>query len=112
MIKVVVAIVRRRDMSPEEFHRYWRAEHARLVADHPLSKRYIRKYVQNHTSPDAYMGNEPAFDGFAELWFESMQAKDEFFSAPDYLAQFRPDEARFADLARSHFFVVEEEQIL
>jgi uncharacterized protein (TIGR02118 family) len=112
MVKVIVAIARRKDMSPQEFHRYWRVEHGRLVASHPLSNRLVKKYVQSHAVVDEYTNGEPAFDGFAELWFESVQHKDEFFNAPEYLAQFRPDEARFADVSRSQFVVVEEEPIL
>jgi EthD domain len=48
VIKVVMALRRRDDVAPEEFHRYWREEHGPLACRllEPLS---LRRYVQTHT---------------------------------------------------------------
>jgi uncharacterized protein (TIGR02118 family) len=82
MIKLIVAVKRKAGMSAEEFHRHWRTRHAELVRTNPASKRYIRKYIQCHTLPSEYAGVEVAFDGTAELWFDSVEDKDRFYSDP------------------------------
>jgi uncharacterized protein (TIGR02118 family) len=112
MIKLIVAIRRRADMSAEDFQRHWRTRHATLIKDNPATLRYVQKYVQCHTMLDQYAAGEVAFDGTAELWFDSVADKDAFFSDPDYLRDIQPDEARFADMTQTVFFVTEEELIL
>lgn len=111
MIKLIVAIKRHSSITPEEFHDYWRTTHAQKVKALPASK-LIRRYVQAHTLASEYAVGEPAFDGTAELWFESISDKDAFFTAPEYLAQVAPDEKVFADMPRTLFFVTEEETII
>jgi uncharacterized protein (TIGR02118 family) len=112
MIKVIVAIKRLQEMSPEEFQKHWRTQHAELVKNNPTSKKYIRKYIQCHTRLDEYKQGEVAYDGTAELWFDTVEDKDAFFSDPDYLKDIRPDEGRFADMTRTVFFVTEEEPVI
>lgn len=112
MIKLIVAIRRRAGMSPEDFQAHWRNQHARLVKDSPATAKYVRRYVQCHTRLDEYAAGEVAFDGTAELWFDSVADKDAFFSDPDYLRDVNPDEERFADMTQTVFFVTEEEPIL
>jgi len=109
MIKLIVAIHRRPDMTVKDFQGYWRNNHACLVRENPATKRYIRKYVQCHTRLSEYEQGEAAFDGTAEIWFDSVEDKDAFFSDPDYLKSVQPDEALFADMSRTVFFVTEEE---
>jgi uncharacterized protein (TIGR02118 family) len=111
MIKLIVAIRRRRDMSAEDFHSHWRSQHAALVKNCPATLKYVRRYVQCHTIPEQYADGEADFDGTAELWFESVADKDSFFSDPLYLRDIRPDEERFADMAETRFFVTEEETV-
>jgi uncharacterized protein (TIGR02118 family) len=112
MIKLIVAVKRKAGMSAEDFHRHWRTTHAELVRSNPASARYIRKYIQCHTLPGEYAAGEVAFDGTAELWFDSIGDKDRFYADPDYLAQIHPDESRFADMNGTVFFVTEEETVL
>ena len=108
MIKLIVAIHRRPGMTVADFQDHWRQQHAKLVAENPATQRYIRKYVQCHTLPSEYQQGEVAFDGTAEIWFDRVEDKDAFFSDPDYLKDVQPDEARFADMSRTVFFVTEE----
>ena len=108
MIKLIVAIHRRPDMSVEDFQDHWRKQHARLVKENSATQRYIKKYVQCHTLQDEYQQGEVAFDGTAEIWFDNVEDKDAFFADPDYLRDIQPDEARFADMSRTVFFVTEE----
>ena len=112
MIKLIVAIRRNPAMSPAEFHAYWRTEHARKVRSIPACGRYIRRYVQAHTVDAAYDQGEPAFDGTAELWFDSMDDMNAFYSDPDYLRDVQPDERVFADMEKTLFFVTAEETVV
>lgn len=112
MIKLIVAIRRNPDMSPAEFHEYWRTEHARKVRALPACARYVRRYIQAHTLDAEYGNGEPPFDGVAELWFDSVADKDAFYSDPEYLERVQPDERVFADMTRTLFFVTEEETVV
>jgi uncharacterized protein (TIGR02118 family) len=112
MIKLIVAVRKRPGMSVADFQDHWRNRHAELVRNSPATERYIRKYVQCHTMPDQYEQGEVAFDGTAELWFDSVADMDAFYSDPDYLANVQPDEARFADMTETVFFVTEEDVVL
>jgi uncharacterized protein (TIGR02118 family) len=112
VIKLIVAVKRNAAMSPAEFHRYWRTEHARRVRAIAATERYVRRYVQAHTLDSEYAAGEPAYDGTAELWFDSVADKDAFYSDPEYLALVNPDERVFADMALSRFLVTREEEIV
>jgi len=112
VVKLIVTIKRKQGMSPKDFHDHWGTQHATLVKSCPASRRYIRKYVQCHTLDEEYLAGEPAFDGTAELWFESVADKERFFSDPDYLSQVKPDESRFSDMSRTLFFLTQDQQII
>jgi uncharacterized protein (TIGR02118 family) len=112
MIKLIVAVRKRPDMSVEEFQEHWKTRHAELVRNSPATAKYIRKYVQCHTMLDQYEKGEVAFDGTAELWFDSVADMEAFYSDPDYLGDVQPDEPRFADMSKTVFFVTEEEPVL
>lgn len=112
MIKLIVAVRKRPDMSVQDFQNHWRTRHAELVRNSLATAKYIRKYVQCHTMSEQYEQGEVAFDGTAELWFDSVADMEAFYSDPDYLKDVQPDEARFADMDETVFFVTEEETIL
>lgn len=111
MIKLIVAIKRNSAMTPDEFHNYWRTQHSVKVSALAASK-LIRRYVQAHTLASEYADGEPAFDGTAELWFDSVADKDRFFSDPEYLETVAPDERVFANMTRTLFFMTEEETVI
>ena len=121
MVKLIFCLHRRRDISEEEFHRYWRDEHGPLVARH-ASALGIRRYVQVHTvgSPvnaalAASRGTPDGYDGVAELWFDDADAlvgaagTEEGRAAAAALAA---DEERFIAHSRSPLFVAEEHVVI
>ena len=120
VIKVVMAIRRRDDVAPEEFHRYWREEHAPLAC-RLLEPLKLRRYVQTHTLETdlntqlaAARGTVEAFDGVAELWWESLDDLLATLGSQDGQranAELAADEARFIDLERSSLFLTEEQVI-
>lgn len=65
-MKVMVGLVRRDDMSREDFRRWWLQDHAPLARTLPGVRR-IRFNVLDDGAP---------FDGIAELWFDSAEAAD------------------------------------
>jgi uncharacterized protein (TIGR02118 family) len=79
---------RKAGMRPEEFHRYWKEQNWPLAKSVPEFFRYVRKYVQSYTLADpaaGFSGFEVPFDGFAELWFDSLEDVGKAFAEPCYL---------------------------
>ncbi len=122
MIKLVYCLRRRPELSREEFQRYWRQTHGPLVRER-AGALGIRRYVQVHTldSPlnqalAASRGSRgEAFDGVAELWWESAEGlavatgTSEGRQAARELLE---DEKRFIDFSRSVVFVAEEHPVV
>lgn len=123
MIKLTFCLHRLPSLSREEFQRYWREQHAPLVASHAATLR-IRRYVQMHSLADgdpvnaglrASRGGPEDYDGVAELWWDSLDdlaaatASDEGRAASLALLE---DERRFIDLARSPLWLGREHVVI
>lgn len=109
MIKLTFCLRRLPHLTREEFQRYWREQHAPLVARHAGTLGILR-YVQTHTGHDALnsamqgsRGGPDAYDGVAELWFESEEAMaaNTGEAAAKASAELLEDERKFIDLANS-----------
>jgi len=121
MVKLVFVLRRRPELSREEFQAYWREKHAPLVAGHAATLG-IKRYVQTHTldAPfndllKASRGGPDAYDGVAELWWESLDTLAAGSSSPEgqlAAAELLEDEAKFIDLANSPLWLAEEHQIV
>ena len=112
MVKLIVCVRRKPGMGVEEFHDYWRKNHGELIKSIPGLRKYIRRYVQSHTIPQAYERQAVPFDGIAELWFDNMAAVDAFLTDSEYLAKVRPDELKFSDHPNLVWFVTQEEPMI
>ena len=123
MIKLTFCLHRLPSLSRDEFQRYWREQHAPLVARHAATLR-IRRYVQMHSLADgdpvnaglrALRGGPEDYDGVAELWWDSLDdlaaatASDEGRAASLALLE---DERRFIDLARSPLWLGREHVVI
>ena len=110
MVKVVVCLKRKAGMSSEDFHRHWREQHGPLFMGIPELSRNVKRYVQSHSieGPLPGFGGESAFDGFAEMWFDSLDDVEKTFANPRYLDTIRPDEMKFLDLHKCRVSIVEE----
>ena len=121
MIKLVFCLRRLPHLTREEFQHYWRETHAPLVRRH-AGVLGIRRYVQVHTLDDplqdalrASRGGPEAYDGVAELWWESRDELEAATRDPAGQAAalaLLEDERRFIDLARSPLFVAEERMVI
>jgi len=122
MLKIVICIKRRPEMTREAFHTYWKEVHSKVVKEvaGPLG---LRRNVHNRTLTTSLdegirrgRGASPEdFDGVAESWFDSREALISATSteagrrAAQRLAE---DEARFIDFSQSRIFFVEEEVVI
>jgi uncharacterized protein (TIGR02118 family) len=116
-LKIVYCLKRLPQLTHAEFSRHWREVHAPLVEKHRSVLRILR-YVQAHsdlgTLSDqlrAFRGSPEAYDGVAEIWYESRQALETLDGDPAARAASRElleDERRFVDLSRSPIFLAEE----
>ena len=117
MIKFIMCCCRHPDLSREQFQDYWLNRHAPLFQKFAETYR-TRRYVQCHTidSPlnDAIResrGMRPAYDGVAEVWFESEQDLVEAMSSPEgqkVSALLLEDEGNFLDHTKSTAFIAQE----
>ncbi len=108
MIKSIVFFKRKAGMSVEEFRRYWREEHPKVVTKLPG----VRRYVQSHPTESAYANNrEPVYDGVAEVWFDDWEALRASGRGPEWQAV-AADEAHFIDPASRRLLVTEEHVIV
>ncbi|MFT4288932.1 EthD family reductase [Nocardioides sp.] len=77
-IKMVVGMCRREGMSVETFQQHWLTTHSELTLEAPGTSRYeIALPVV-----DEYLRGEPAYDGFAELWWRSQADLDAYLASP------------------------------
>lgn len=122
VLKIVICMKRKPEMSRAEFQAYWKEVHAKVVQE-VAAPMGMRRNVHNHTvsTPLAEQirksrGAPPDdFDGVAESWFDSVEAliaatsTDEGRRAARRLAE---DEARFIDFSRSRIFFVDEDVVV
>ncbi len=121
MIKLVFCLRRLPTLSRAEFQRYWRETHAPLVEKHRAALR-VRRYVQVHTGDSpandalrAGRGGPEAYDGVAELWWDSDEELQAGVASPEGQQAGRElleDEKRFIDLANSPLWIAQEHEII
>lgn len=120
MLKLTFVVRRLDDVAPEEFHRYWRHEHGRLVRSFQEVLGYHR-YIQVHRMDSSVneslrvsRGAGEPFDGTAEVWWEDFDRFLVHALSPEgraAAAVLVEDEARFIDLGRSSLWLGEEFEI-
>ena len=99
MRKAVNLLVRREEMTHEEFVEYWLEEHAPMAESLPG----IRKYTTSLPADP----ERAAYDGIAELYLESETTVNEVFST-EAGERLQADTTNFLDLDAGEFLVVDE----
>jgi len=108
MVKLTEFVVRRPDLDPVAFHKYWTEVHGPLGA----TIKQMRRYVQSHARPSSYRdGRTPFIDGVAQVWFEDTNAMRESATTPEYAAV-RADEPNFIDTSHLSFIITQERVII
>jgi uncharacterized protein (TIGR02118 family) len=105
VVKVIVLLPRRADLSAEAFKQHVRETHLSLVAKLPG----LRRLVVNWVLPDPN-GSPPAYDAVAEDWFYDAAAMGTAFASPEGQAVVA-DRPNYLDLSRFALLVVEEEDV-
>lgn len=92
MIHLMFLMRRKPGMSREVCQRHWREIHA------PLAQRIpgIRRYVQSHVL--SVNGEEPPFDGMAEIWVDNEETAVSVFRSKEYMEGAYLDEPNFVDV--------------
>jgi uncharacterized protein (TIGR02118 family) len=113
MVKLTICVVRKADLSHEQFDAYWRDTHGPLVKSVSEFTRHIRRYVQCHgIASEIPLGAGGQYDGIAELWFDDVASIDRAFSEPRYLEIIRPDELKFVDLDSCMSYISDELEVI
>jgi len=106
MLKFMVVVYRRPDMTPEDFRRHFEQVHGPLAKQLPG----LRKYVQNYVSDDPER-ESPGWDAIVELYFNDRAAMELAWASPQGAAS-DADLPAFADMTRTTWSVVEEVTVL
>ncbi len=106
MLKFMVVICKRKDMTHAEFQNYLRNVHGPIARKLPG----LRRYVQNFPQEDAQR-NHPSWDAIVELYFEDRESMEATWASPEGAAS-DVDLPLFVDLARTTWSVVEEATLL
>lgn len=119
MIKLIMCLTRRADLSREQFLDYWLNSHGPFFMEN-ASKMRAKRYIQDHTlnSPLNTMmrdarGMMAEYDGVAEVWFDSEEDLVDAMSSSEgqeLSAALLKDEGNFVDHARSCAFLVREQE--
>ncbi len=68
---------KREDLTHEEFVAHWSGVHAVLCQKLPKLRRYAINVIDRKTQPQI------SYDGFSELWFDSVEDHDAAFASPE-----------------------------
>lgn len=106
MLKFMVVLYRRPDLSEKEFRRHLSDVHGPLAKNLPG----LRKYVQNYVSGDLKR-EHPGWDAIVELYFDDRDSMERAWESPEGKAS-DADLPLFADLTRTTWSVVDEFTVL
>lgn len=106
MLKFVVVLYRRGDLTVAAFRKHLREVHA------PLAKKLpgLRKYVHNCPATDPKR-KAPGWDAIVELYFDDWSAMEAAWGTPEG-AESDADLHKFADLSRTTWSAVEVVELL
>ena len=117
MIKFIMCCTRHPDMTRKQFQEYWLHKHAPLFnkfADTYKTKRYVQCHTIDTPLNDGIRdsrGMLPAYDGVAEVWFESEEELMGAMNSPEgqkLSAILLEDENKFIDHENSTAFIAKE----
>jgi len=103
MIKQVVFLKKRADMSMDEFMSYYENQHSQLAKrmgakpSLPNAQRYVRRYVKPEKNPLTGEVIHPGYDCIMEIWWNSrtdFDAAMQALSNPQFLQARLDDELR------------------
>jgi uncharacterized protein (TIGR02118 family) len=105
MLKFMVVIYKRPDLTPEQFRRHLQEIHGPLAKNLPG----LRKYVQNFVRADPK--RTPGWEAVVELYFDNWSSMEAAWASPQGTAS-DADLPIFADLNRTTWSAVDEVTVL
>lgn len=110
MIKVVLEMKKRKDLTREQFKNYWLNHHKNLELA-SLKRDPVKKIVVSFSTGEVINGKELPYDALVELYFDSIEdMKAQFAGDRDELML--KDEVNFIDPAAPRVFVLTEEYVI
>jgi uncharacterized protein (TIGR02118 family) len=108
VVKLVLLLYRRPDLSPDDFRRHLRESHLPLVARLPG----LRRTVVNLPLPGAPAASDlpPGCDAVGEDWFDNVESLQAALASPEGQAA-GADGPNFLDVGRTEMLVMEEEEV-
>ena len=107
MIKCIYFLKRKSGMTPEEFHKYWRDVHAPIAGDIPG----VKKYILCYPLPSEFKDKEPAYDGIAEMWYDSEKSLAKAMASEAWKISGKDGEV-FIDQASSKSMICGEDKVM
>jgi uncharacterized protein (TIGR02118 family) len=104
VVKIIMKVYAKEGMSKDEFTNYWLTKHAPLAKQQFGDK--LKKYVISIVV--SAEGEEPGYQGIAELWFDNMAVVQALMSSP----AFEQVMAHSADFARKGTWLMLEEHTI
>ena len=112
LLKVSAFLIRRPDLSHDEFYRYWTEVHTPMLSTPTPGAPKVYRYVQLHTIPETVPALRSAsYDGVAEIWFESLADAAAMFTSAHYNTVVAADEEKFLDRSKTAFLYTRENVI-
>ena len=105
MLKFMVVLYRRPDMTQAQFRRYMEAIHGPLAVKIPG----LRKYTQNYICNDPK--RKPGWDCIVELYFDNWESMEAAWASPEGEAS-TDDLSEFTDLTRSTWSAMDEIKVI
>ena len=113
MIKMTILLRRKAGTSHDDFVAHHRNNHAPLFVSMPEVEKFVRRYVQCHSTGDQLPGlPDNHIDGSTELWFDDLAGLAGVFQSRNYMTTIRPDEEKFLDLHACEFLVGAEHEVI
>ncbi|MFE5286038.1 EthD domain-containing protein [Nocardia sp. NPDC056611] len=120
-VKLICALRRRQDRTPDQFNDYWLKVHG-PIAIKALTALGATRYVQSHTTDTVLNATVavshstgPAYDGITEAWFPSEQRLLAALATPagtQANQALADNEKEFIDVAQSSYFLTKEYVLL
>lgn len=122
MIKLIMCVTKKDELSKDEFLSYWLNEHGVLIKKF-ASTYNVKRYIQSHTIDTPLNTNlresrgmpQIQYDGIAELWWESEEKFLEAIKSNEgqkLRSVFLDDEAKFIEFSKSTAFFTREHIIV
>ncbi|ALR23161.1 EthD domain-containing protein [Sphingobium baderi] len=115
MLKAMVLLKRRPDLTVAQFREIYETGHAKLGERLLTGRavRYMRRYLNGIPNPVTGVPEETEYDVATEMWFadrESFESAMAMLGTPEIMAEVAADEETLFDRSRNRFFTLEERE--